>query len=132
MIIAVDFDGILCENAFPEIGKPNYRIMSYIQQLIDQGHEVVLWTVRNGEELDKAIEWCNRYGLHFCNVNGPAPSNAEEYEGVYETESRKIFAHVYIDDRNLEFQSPSIGDSGIDVVERLLRRGVYTWKKEEN
>ena len=29
-IIAVDFDGTLCENRWPEIGKPNQEIIDYI------------------------------------------------------------------------------------------------------
>ena len=28
-IIAVDFDGTLCENKWPDIGKPNEKIISY-------------------------------------------------------------------------------------------------------
>ena len=105
MIIAVDFDGILCDNKFPKIGSPNYSVISLVSQLIDDGHEVVLWTTRNGEELTAAIDWCGEHGLHFCNVNGPAPSNEKEYEGVYPTPSRKIYADVYIDDHNLEFRN---------------------------
>lgn len=103
MIIAVDFDGVLCKNEFPNIGPPNYEIISLIRELIDKGHEVILWTTRNGEELTKAVDWCGDRGLHFCNVNGPAPSNKSEYENVYPTESRKIYADVYIDDHNLEY-----------------------------
>lgn len=102
MIIAVDFDGVLCEDRFPEIGPPRYDIISSIRELIDMGNEVVLWTTRNGDELKAAVNWCTDRGLHFCNVNGPAPSNAEQYKDLYPTESRKIYADVYIDDHNLE------------------------------
>lgn len=103
MIIAVDFDGILCENEFPKIGKPNYEVISRIRQLQDQGHETVLWTTRNGAELEAAVAWCEDYGLHFSSVNAPAPSNREEYKDVYPVESRKIYANYYIDDHNIEF-----------------------------
>lgn len=125
MIIAVDFDGILCENKFPEIGKPNYEMISVIQQLIDCGHEVVLWTVRNGTELTKATEWCEKYGLHFCNINGPAPSNEAEYKDRYPTESRKIYADIYIDDHNAEFRrSPSNGYSSMGNLIRILKEEI--------
>lgn len=117
MIIAVDFDGILCENKFPKIGSPNYNVISLIRKLIDDGHEVVLWTTRNGEELTAAVDWCGDHELHFCNVNGPAPSNEQEYKDVYPVQSRKIYADVYIDDHNLEFV---YGNSGIDRVIRHL------------
>lgn len=103
MIIAVDFDGVLCENQFPEIGPPNYEVVSLVREMMDAGHEVVLWTSRNGQELKNAVKWCDDRGLHFCAVNEPAPSNAEAYEGMYEVPTRKIYADVYIDDHNLEY-----------------------------
>ena len=131
MIIAVDFDGILCENDFPNIGKPNYYIISLVRQLIDRGHEVILWTTRNGEELTAAVDWCADYGLHFCNVNGPAPSNEKEYKEKYPTQSRKIYADIYVDDHNIEFVSKSMTNtSSISIVADKLQRGVNTWEKE--
>lgn len=125
MIIAVDFDGILVENRFPDIGPPNYEMVSLVQQLINEGNEVVLWTTRNGEELTAAVDWCGARGLHFCNVNGPAPSNANKYKDVYPTDTRKIYADVYIDDHNLEFVSE--GGEGYwwatKYIKELIRRG---------
>ena len=103
MIIAVDFDGTLCEDRFPEIGKPNYELISLVRQAMDIGHEVILWTTRNGDELKQAVAWCEDRGLHFCAVNAPAPSNEEKYKDKYPVQSRKIYADVYIDDHNLEF-----------------------------
>lgn len=130
MIIAVDFDGILCENRFPEIGEPKYEVISLVQQLIDKGHEVILWTTRNGEELVAAVDWCARYGLHFCNVNGPAPSNREEYKHRYPVESRKIYADVYIDDHNLEYMAKELCFARTNVI-FYLKRGVKEWKVSE-
>lgn len=131
MIIAVDFDGILCKNEFPAIGTPNYQIISIMRQLIDAGHEVILWTTRNGTELDAAIEWCNDYGLHFSNVNGPAPSNEREYRNKYPVQSRKIYADVYIDDHNIEFIMPTPGVHPIKVIEQRLNKGLEVWKWEK-
>lgn len=103
MIIAVDFDGILCENAFPRIGKPIHPMVSFVRELIDEGHEVVLWTSRVEQQLDEAVAWCEDRGLHFCAVNDNAPSNKKKYEGVYSTPTRKIYADVYIDDHDPSF-----------------------------
>ena len=103
MIVAVDFDGVLCKSEFPNIGPPNYEIISLVRELIDAGHEVVLWTARNGNELSDAITWCEDRGLHFCAVNKPAPSNSAEYADKYPSPSRKIYADIYIDDHNLEY-----------------------------
>lgn len=123
MIIAVDFDGVLCEDAFPSIGKPIYEMISMVRQLIDLGHEVILWTMRNGEELTKAVDWCGDYGLHFCNVNGPAPTNEMEYRDRYEKESRKIYADIYIDDHNLDFDKMEMITS--------VRKGVRNWSVQK-
>jgi len=120
MIIAVDFDGVLCENEFPDIGPPNYEVISIIRQLIDKGHEVVLWTSRNGAELERAVHWCHDYGLHFCSVNEPAPSNENEYKDKYPIQSRKIYADVYIDDHNLE--SVISGKRNINLIISSLKQ----------
>lgn len=130
MIIAIDFDGILCKNKFPEIGDPNYEVISLVQQLIDKGHEVILWTTRNGEELIAAVDWCAHYGLHFCNVNGPAISNREEYKDRYPTESRKIYADIYVDDHNLEYQGETSISANMYLID-YLKKGVKTWKVKE-
>ena len=120
MIIAVDFDGVLCKNEFPAIGRPNYEVISLIRQHIDIGNEVILWTTRNGNELTAAVEWCEDRGLHFCAINAPAPSNEEEYGDKYPTPSRKVYADVYIDDHNLEFMSE--GDDGLRLMTNYLKR----------
>ena len=130
MIIAVDFDGILCENEFPEIGRPKYNVISMIRQLIDCGHEVVLWTCRVDNELDKAVDWCGDYGLHFCAINENAPSNIKQYKDKYPNGTRKVYADIYIDDHNIEFL---MGYKGEAALLKYLRRGVIEWnKKEEN
>lgn len=109
MIIAVDFDGVLCENEFPNIGAPKYDVISAVRQMIDNGHEVVLWTTRNGNELVAAVKWCEERGLRFCAINAPAPSNERMYADMYPEQSRKIYADVYIDDHNLEYVSERNG-----------------------
>ena len=124
MIIAVDFDGILCKNNFPDIGEPNYKMISLTRQLIDMGHEVILWTSRTGEELVAAIDWCGERGLHFTDVNENAPSNRAKYEAKYPQGTRKIYADVYIDDHNLAFD--------LDKTIKFLEKGILLWKTKVN
>jgi hypothetical protein len=100
MIIAVDFDGVLVEDAFPNIGKTDPVMVRYVKLLIEAGHEVVLWTCRVDTPLEKAIEWCNQHGLYFCAVNDNAPSNKTKYSGEYPNGTRKVYADYYIDDHN--------------------------------
>ena len=119
MIIAIDFDGILCKNEFPKIGDPNYDVITLVKQLTNCGHEVILWTSRNGQELKDAVEWGEQKGLYFCAINDNAPSNKKKYAGIYETETRKIYADIYVDDHNLEFQVGSY--ASMDAVKRKLK-----------
>lgn len=105
MIIAVDFDGVLFENRFPEIGGANYEVISFVRQLMDQGNEVILWTSRAGERLREAVDACEDYGLHFCAVNSNAPSNLAQYSAEYPDPSPKVYADLYLDDRDPWFMN---------------------------
>lgn len=94
-IYAVDFDGTLCENAWPEIGEPNYALIQTLKALRKKGDKVILWTCRTDDRLDEAIAWCKEQDLEFDSVN----ENLSEIIGQFGTESRKVFADVYIDDK---------------------------------
>lgn len=126
MIIAIDFDGILCTNEFPDIGSPDYEMISIVRQLIDAGHEVILWTSRTGEELIAAIDWCGERGLHFTEVNENAPSNREQYERKYPQGTRKIYADIYVDDHNVGFNEVT-GYDRTKVI-KWLQKGVRQWE----
>lgn len=102
-IYAIDFDGTLCEDAWPDIGKPNYILIQILKALREKGDKFILWTCRTADRLDEAIAWCKEQGLEFDAVN----ENIPEIIGQFGTESRKVFADVYIDDKvinpNLKF-----------------------------
>ena len=96
MKIAVDFDGTIVEHKYPQIGKELQFAFETLKQLIQQKHQVILWTYRAGKELDEAVEFCRDNGVEFFAVNKNYPE--EHYDGSI---SRKIDADIYIDDRNL-------------------------------
>lgn len=102
-IYAVDFDGTLCEDTWPDIGKPNYMLIQILKALREKGDKIILWTCRTADRLDEAIAWCKEQDLEFDAVN----ENLPEIIGQFGTESRKVFADVYIDDKvispNLKF-----------------------------
>lgn len=101
MIFAIDFDGCLCENCYPAIGKPNTHMISFCKELKKEGHELILWTCREDKELQEAVKWCSEHELIFDAVNDNLPRIVEEWGG---SNSRKIFAHAYYDDRSLKAQ----------------------------
>ena len=94
-ILAVDLDGCLCENKWPEIGKPNTRLIEHLKRRVKQGDKLILWTCREGEQLREAVEWCKAQGLEFDAVN----ANLPEMNALYGNDSRKIGADFYIDDK---------------------------------
>ena len=94
-IIAVDFDGTLCENRWPEIGRPNQEVLDYILGEQCKGAKIILWTNRLGSPLMDAIEWCDHHGIVFDAANENLPEIILAFHG----DSRKVFANEYIDDR---------------------------------
>ena len=69
--VAVDFDGTLCTNAFPEIGEP----------------------------LDEAVAFCKaqEIPIHAVNENPWNPYAATI--GLKPSDGRKVYADLYIDDK---------------------------------
>ena len=94
-VYAVDFDGTLCESIYPGIGAPNMGLILHLIKRRSQGNKVILWTCRTGNRLTDAVEFCRKYGLEFDAVNENVAQTLEQYG----TESRKISADVYIDDK---------------------------------
>jgi hypothetical protein len=94
--IAVDFDGTMVEHRYPEIGKEKPFAFETLRALQKEGHRLILWTIRSGAELDTAVEYCRKQGVEFYAINKSYPE--EEFSA---SDSRKIEADIYIDDRNL-------------------------------
>lgn len=49
-VIAVDFDGTLCERNFPDIGAPIMSVIEYVKRKKEQGDTLILWTCRVGAQ----------------------------------------------------------------------------------
>lgn len=97
LTIAVDFDGTIVEHKYPEIGDEMMFAFQTLKLLQQKGHKLVLWTYREGEMLQEAVDYCKENGLEFYAVNRSYPE--EEFNP--ETSSRKIDADIFIDDRNV-------------------------------
>ena len=98
MTIAVDFDGTIVENKYPQIGKEIPFAIETLKKLADEQHRLILWTVREGKFLEEAVEFCRRKGLEFYAVNRDYPEEEKENNNHY---SRKLKADIWIDDRNV-------------------------------
>ena len=98
MTIAVDFDGTIVTHEYPNIGKELPFATDTLKLLMKEGHQLILWSVREGELLDQAIDWCRERGIEFYAINKDYP---EETLGNNNHFSRKIKADIFIDDRNI-------------------------------
>lgn len=99
MIIAVDFDGTIVEHEYPKIGKERPFAIETLKMLIKDRHRLILWSVREGELLDEAVEWCRERGVEFYAVNKDFPE--EQGTSNNQNFSRKVKADLFIDDRNI-------------------------------
>ena len=97
MIIAVDFDGTIVTHEFPKIGKEIPFSIDTLKRIqLSHEHQLILWTVRDGESLEEAVEFCRSRGLEFYAVNNNYPEETKKTH-----EPRKLKADLFIDDRNL-------------------------------
>ncbi|QOD60171.1 hydrolase [Polaribacter haliotis] len=96
LLIAVDFDGTIVEDAYPEVGKPLIFAFETLHKLQSEGYRLILWTYRSGSKLEEAVAFCKKNGIEFYAVNNSYPE--EIFDGI---DSRKIHADLFIDDRNV-------------------------------
>lgn len=94
--IAVDFDGTLVVNDYPRIGKPVVFAFETLKRLEEKGFRLILWTYRHGKSLEEAVAFCKEKGITFYAVNNSYPE--EDFD---HTQSRKLNADIFIDDRNI-------------------------------
>lgn len=97
-IYAVDFDGTLnLADTYPELGEPNTELIEFLKERRAAGDKIIMWTCREGELLKAAVKYCNNYGLFFHAVNENLPENI----AYFSNNCRKVWAHHYIDDKNM-------------------------------
>ena len=111
-VIAIDFDGCLSANQWPEIGEPNWDVINRAKAEKDAGAELVLWTCRTGEHLEAAVRACREWGLEFDAVNENTPRLIE----IFGEDCRKVCAAEYWDDHAVTVPEKS---GWISVNERM-------------
>lgn len=94
-IIAVDFDGCLVTNQYPDIGEPIQKTIDALKAEQAEGAKVILWTCRRDEQQTAAVDWCAQHGIHLDAVNRNLPEIVAAFGG----ETIKVFANEYWDDR---------------------------------
>lgn len=110
MVIGIDFDGTCVTHEYPYIGK-DIGAVPVLRELVDNGHRLVLYTMRDGKLLKDAEEWFRSNGIKLWDIN----RNKEQREW---TSSPKVHADVYIDDSAIG--TPMKYEEG-------FRRGYVDW-----
>jgi len=95
-IIAVDFDGCLVTNKYPDIGDPIPETIAALKAEQAAGARIILWTCRKNKQLTAAVKWCAEQGINFDAVNENLPEVIKEFGG----DTRKIYADIYLDDKS--------------------------------
>ena len=98
-VVAVDFDDTIAYTHYPTIIKPLPHAMDVLRVLMNHPYTIlILWTCREGEYLQQALDFCELYGIKFDYVN----ENCKERIEYYGNNSRKIGADLYIDDKSAQ------------------------------
>ena len=120
-VISIDFDGVIVEDKWPEIGDPIPGAIETINEWYDAGYWIIINSCRDsGKEWRDMFDWL-RSEISFHEIN----DNLDWRIDKYATNPRKIGADIYIDDHNIEqcrFKvDGSIWGRYAWIVERYMR-----------
>lgn len=96
LIIAVDFDGTIVKDEFPEIGEEIPLMVDVLKKIKELNIKLILWTSRTGSYLKAAVDWCAEKDLYFDAIN----ENIQEVKDFTGMDTRKVYADIYLDDKN--------------------------------
>lgn len=105
-IIAIDFDGTICVgDGYPDPhgGKLRPYTKEVMNFMYDVGIKVVIWTnrknVKGTDIKDKLLmkQWLDEMGIKYHTVNSSTEFAPYKYYG------RKMYAHMFVDDRGYGF-----------------------------
>ncbi len=97
MIVAIDFDGTIIRGQFPAIDGLIPDSHEYINRLKADGHYIIVNTCRSGQQAIEAINYLLESGIPFDRFNDNEPTSVAKYN----SNSRKVYAHVYVDDKQV-------------------------------
>ena len=120
LLIAVDFDGTIVEDAYPKVGKAKPFAIETIKMLQNDGHRIILWTYRHGRALREAVEFMEKSGIPPYAVNRSYPEEASHPSDV----SRKINADLLSTTATLRI--PGWGE----IYQKLNKTGEALKKKK--
>jgi len=95
IILALDFDGSIVDDAFPDIGALKSGAKKIINKLHDEGYYIIIWTCRyTDKEIHSMLRFLSDNKISYDAVN-------ENYPNLDFKPWPKIFYDVLVCDRNL-------------------------------
>jgi hypothetical protein len=93
LVVAVDFDGTCVTHEYPKVGR-FIGAERVLKRIVEEGGQLILWTMRSGEHLQDAVDWFEDRGIPLYGVQ----RNPDQDDW---TDSPKAYAKLYIDDAAL-------------------------------
>lgn len=123
-LIAIDFDDTIVDSDFPKIIRLRPHAKRVMERIKAEGGKIAIWTARS--DLRPVVEFLDRLEVPYDHINESFTCQLE----FFGCDARKIFADVYIDDRNLETREAG----GIDwlKIEKMLFIDDFNLNKEIN
>ncbi len=94
MDICIDFDGTCVKYEFPKVGDDVPGAVETLLELIKNGHNLILFTMRDGKELVHAVDWFGKNNIKLYGIQRNPTQDKW-------TTSPKAFGKLYIDDAAL-------------------------------
>lgn len=94
LLLAIDLDGTIADHHLHydlDRTQPREGAREAMERLWDEGFQLVIWTAR--DDLDEVADWLDEWRIPYDFIN-EAPNQP--------TDSRKLVADLYLDDRGLD------------------------------
>lgn len=127
MDIVIDADGTCWTHDYPRMGK-DIGAIPVLKKLIENGHNLILFTMRDKKELRDAVDWFTVNGILLYGIQ------VNPTQGHWTT-SPKALGELIIDDAalgaplklDLEFHNRAFID-WVKVEHMLIMMGLIKWK----
>lgn len=116
MYICVDFDGTCVTHEYPHIGE-DIGAVPVLKELTNNGHQLILFTMRSGKQLQEAVQWFAENDIPLYGVQKNPTQDSW-------TDSPKAYGQLYIDDAAL--------GAPLKVDKELSKRPFIDWEQVKN
>lgn len=97
LCLAVDLDSTIWTEDYPHLGTPYPLAIETLNDLVNAGYQVNIWTSRGGDNLEKCKHAL--YDTYKLDPRIEFNRHFKHYTDQYPITSPKIAAHVYFDDK---------------------------------